>query len=95
MGLVPTLAKEQNNFHNTTLTFITYPNPSTHNLTLQSNNNSAITSIKFYIITRKELVAPSSSPFSFDISEWPNGLFLMEVVVDGQVYTRMGSKVGR
>lgn len=75
--------------------FTAYPNPSSNHLTIQTQPGQGISSIKFFTPTGQALIAETSNNTDFDISQWPSGLFLMVVTIDGQTYTWMGSKVGR
>lgn len=73
--------------------FAAYPNPSTNHLSLQTYDGKNIESVKFFSMTGQELFAESSNGIDFDISSWPNGLFLVVVKIDGQTYTVMNSKL--
>ncbi len=86
------LAIQPINYQNA-LPFTVYPNPSTHHISLRTNTAQAIESMQFYSSTGQALLAETTNNLDFDISQWPSGLFIMVVKMNGQVYTWMGSKV--
>ena len=69
-----------------------YPNPSNAVFYVQSLSKSKITQIKCYN-TRSELLLTASDTSAIDLSNWPDGLYLLQVELqDGQVYLRKVNK---
>ena len=77
-----TLSADKNSFDNTILI---YPNPASNVLKIQTKNNSKILKIIFYDLSGKLVKSynPNTQNYSLDISNFGNGVYIIESRFDG------------
>ena len=69
--------------------FIVYPNPAKNQITILGINELKISTIELLDINGRVLVSKKTfdNILSIDISEFPNGIYLLKTVIDGSVKT--------